>query len=356
MRKIACLYHNSYVEARTRFREAAGAAGAELITLELDARGPDGEGLAVDIAWFGASHPKRVFVHSSGTHGVEGFAGSAIQLQWLSEGIPAVPAGAAIAIVHILNPYGMAWLRRVNENNVDLNRNFLAGGKPAGTPPAYWDAVNLLLNPASPPRWDGFYVRAAWLLLQHGMPTVRQAVAGGQRVNPKGLFYSGTALEAGPAAFQKLMQERLAGAERILSIDVHTGLGRFGEDRLLVDARLGGTRAHQEMLDAYGDRIEFLNKQGIAYAVSGALHEMYFRSFPQARVGFASQEFGTYGALRVAAALRAENRWHHYGGGGINHVSKRALLAVFCPDDESWRASVLARGREVIAQSLRLFG
>lgn len=29
-------------------------------------------------------------------------------------------------MVHVLNPYGMAWLRRVNENNVDLNRNFRA--------------------------------------------------------------------------------------------------------------------------------------------------------------------------------------------------------------------------------------
>jgi hypothetical protein len=30
-----------------------------------------------------------------------------------------MPADAAIVLVHILNPYGMAWLRRFNENNVD---------------------------------------------------------------------------------------------------------------------------------------------------------------------------------------------------------------------------------------------
>ena len=30
-----------------------------------------------------------------------------------------------IVFIHIINPYGMAWNRRVNEYNVDLNRNFL---------------------------------------------------------------------------------------------------------------------------------------------------------------------------------------------------------------------------------------
>jgi hypothetical protein len=27
-------------------------------------------------------------------------------------------------LIHALNPFGFAWLRRVNEANVDLNRNF----------------------------------------------------------------------------------------------------------------------------------------------------------------------------------------------------------------------------------------
>ena len=57
-------------------------------------------------------------MHSSGLHGIEGIAGSAIQLFWLQQSIPLLPKDRAIILVHVLNPYGMAWLRRFNEDNV----------------------------------------------------------------------------------------------------------------------------------------------------------------------------------------------------------------------------------------------
>ena len=58
--------------------------------------------------------------------------------------------------------------------------------------------------------------------------------------------------------------------------------------------------------------------------------------------------------LRVLAALREENRWHHYGSGTLDHPAKRRLLAVFCPPSEWWREQVLRRGREVAAQACGL--
>jgi hypothetical protein len=42
----------------------------------------------------------------------------------MDQGI-SVGSDDAVVFVHALNPYGMAWLRRVNENNIDLNRNFM---------------------------------------------------------------------------------------------------------------------------------------------------------------------------------------------------------------------------------------
>src|SRR5215471_3159223 len=116
-----------YFTAKGRFREIVRAVGGRLETISIDAKGPNGEDLGIDIAWFGAENPRRVLLHSSGLHGVEGFAGSAIQLQLLNE-LPALAKDAAVILVHILNPYGMSWLRRANENNVDLNRNFLKDG------------------------------------------------------------------------------------------------------------------------------------------------------------------------------------------------------------------------------------
>jgi len=92
-----------YFAARDRFREAAARAGGRVETLPLDAKGPGGQNLGIDIAWFGAANPRRVLLHSSGLHGIEGFAGSAIQLQLIND-IPALPDDTALIVVHVLNP------------------------------------------------------------------------------------------------------------------------------------------------------------------------------------------------------------------------------------------------------------
>jgi hypothetical protein len=344
-------FEPNYGFARHRFLKAASERGGELVSFEIAAKGPDGQDLSIDIAWFGSPKPERVFVHSSGAHGVEMFAGSAIQQQWLKDGLPAIPSGGAIAIVHGLNPYGAAWLRRFNENNVDLNRNFREADEFTPDAIPHWERIDPFLNPPTPPDHDWFHIRAVALALRYGARPLKQSIAGGQCLNPKGLFFGGSSIEEGPSKFRKFVQQRLADAKRIVAIDVHTGLGRFGEDRLLVDERRGYTKFSPAMSNAFGDRLELLNPGGIAYCPKGAHHEMYYRSFPDAEVCFASQEFGTYNSWRVLAALRAENRAHHYGARpGV----REELVEVFNPSSEEWRRAVLTRGKEVIEQALRL--
>src|SRR5262245_66428486 len=111
MKSLDSYFSPDYFTARDRFREYAARAGARLEALPLKVKGSQGRDLTIDIAWLGSATPDRLIVHSSGLHGVEGFAGSAIQLQLLNNS-PALPANAAFIVVHILNPYGMAWLRR----------------------------------------------------------------------------------------------------------------------------------------------------------------------------------------------------------------------------------------------------
>src|SRR5262245_52692151 len=168
-----------YLTARARFRAKVQAAHGRLEQIPIDARGPGGEALTIDIGWFGAERPRRVLLHSSGIHGVEGFAGSAIQLQVL-DAMPRLEPDCAIVFVHFLNPYGVAWLRRANEDNVDLNRNFLGPEEAYSGAPAGYGALDPLLNPASPPAWDFFYARAIGQVARHGMTTLKQAVANGQ--------------------------------------------------------------------------------------------------------------------------------------------------------------------------------
>lgn len=343
-----------YTVARNYFHMAVAARGGQLVFLKLAAKGPNNEPLTIDIGWFGAKYPKRVLVHSSGLHGVEAFPGSAIQLRWLREGLPSPPADSAIVLVHILNPYGMTWGRRFNENNVDLNRNFRDTNDCLPPEPAHWGEINAFLNPPSPPSADCFYLRAALLVLRYGLRNLKQAVAGGQSINPQGLFFAGRAMEEGPAKFQAILEHRLADAERIVAIDVHTGLGRFGEDRLLVDAAPERSAVSQTMRAVFGGRVELLDSHGVAYRPPGAQQDMYYRLFPQAKVYFASQEFGTYNSIRVLEALRAENRLHHHGRDSVRHPAKTRLLEMFNPSDPKWRLAVLKRGEEVIRQACAL--
>jgi len=345
----------NYESARSRFREAVCRREGRLFALDLSAKGPAGERLSIDIAWFGSARPRRAFVHSCGLHGVEAFSGSAIQLLWLNSTLPDIPEDGAIILAHVLNPYGMAWLRRGNENNVDLNRNFRDTGETADIP-RYWEALNALLNPPTPPKRDWFRQRLSWMVFWRNKRAVRQAIGGGQCLNPKGLFFAGEALEEGPSKFQGFMEERLSAAESIVAIDVHTGLGRSGEDRLLVDVPAEQPHISRAMRDVFGAYLENSDTDGIAYTIRGSQQDMYTRSFPRSRVHFACQEFGTYEPLRVLGALREENRSHFYGNASknIRDRTKESLLQAFNPVDPEWRHRVLLRGAVVMQQASTL--
>ncbi len=345
MQPPAGYFSPDYFTARDRFRDAAAKAGATLHALPLSARGPRSESLAIDIAWLGTASPRRVLLHSSGLHGVEGFAGSAIQLRFMEQ-VPALPADAAIVVVHILNPYGTSWLRRVNENNVDLNRNFRTGSYSGA--PATYAALNRFLNPSTPPGFDLFLARAAYLILRHGMSALKQSVAGGQYEFPKGLFFGGKQIEDGPRQYEAFVRERLGMAEKAIVIDVHTGLGKFAEDSLLVESE-----DYARLRNIFGGRVVALQPNASpAYHVEGGLESMIFRVFAKSRPDFIGQEFGTYSPVKVLRALREENRWHHHGKGTLDHAVKKTLQQTFCPPDESWRAAVLQRGRELLEAAI----
>jgi hypothetical protein len=332
-----------YATARARFRSAARAAGATLDALPLDARGPRGEALAIDIAWLGERRAGKVLLHMSGLHGIEAFAGSAIQLALLERPPLSSPDGALV-LVHVLNPFGMAWLRRANENNVDLNRNFLAGGEAWSGAPRLYRCLDSFLNPPSAPHADFFYLKAVRHVLRYGFGALKQAVAEGQYEFPKGLFFGGHELEPGPRLFLRWIADSLGSAHRIVAIDVHTGLGPWGEETLLAESHPGGTPLAQLAAALQRNLIDVSRDAAIAYRVRGSMGQALCRLLPKARIEFVLQELGTRSPLVVLRALREENRWHHYGDGRIDHPAKKRLREALCPASPRWRERVLAKG------------
>src|SRR5215469_11620812 len=140
------------VDAREQFRGAAQSAGGDLCEYAHPDKGPRGESLAVDVAWFGRRDAQRLLMLVSGTHGVEGLCGSNCQTEWIHEGGPRnLPMGTAAIVVHMINPHGAAWRRRQCEGNVDLNRNFVdhaAAQYPAN--PLYDQLHSWLVSPMYP--------------------------------------------------------------------------------------------------------------------------------------------------------------------------------------------------------------
>ena len=147
-------FSESYQEARNRFLDSIDKLKEkefEIIQEQfpLNLKGPLGEELIIDLAVIGSLESENLLLYSSGIHGVEGFAGSAIQLSVLDQIKKQSPfSDYCIVFIHIINPYGMSWYRRVNENNVDLNRNFLTNHK--GEPEGY-KLIDKFINPNTVP-------------------------------------------------------------------------------------------------------------------------------------------------------------------------------------------------------------
>lgn len=342
-------FSSDYFSARNRFREAIEKRGGRLDVLPIDARGPGGEELTIDIGWIGSPNPARVLLHSSGVHGVEGFAGSAIQLALLDQ-LPQTGPDTALVFAHILNPYGMSWLRRVNENNVDLNRNFREGLPHEGAP-ALYPRLDPIINPPSPPARDYFLWQAAWMIVRYGFNGIKDATAGGQCQFPRGLFFGGKQLEQGPVRYRAYLAERMAGVRGAVAIDVHTALGKYGVDVLLVRPAV---QKFSRLRNLLGARVTPLEAQGgPAFRVFGSIFDMLENVLPRESYIMA-QEFGTYSPVKVLHAMREENRWHQFGSASLDHPVKQRMKDAFYPPHDDWRAAIIKRGLELYSQCLTL--
>ena len=340
-----------YSAARDRFRQAASSLGWQLEAHPIDAAGPRGEELTIDVAYSSTGGPGRVLVVSSGLHGVEGFFGSAVQVALLELWKAATTPSIKCVFLHGLNPFGFSWLRRVDENNVDPNRNFLLVDERFEGAPDRYAQLDPFLNPTRPSSlWEPFTLTALPLLVRYGVPALRQAIAEGQYSYPRGLFFGG----AGPSQTQRLLAGHfprwLDGAESVVHLDFHTGLGRRGACKLLID--YAPSERHRAWLTDWFDVDSFQtpDSRGSAYSARGGFGRWCVSGSFAPDYLFAYAEFGTYGPLQMLAGLRAENQTHHWGepSAASTTRAKERLKELFCPADSRWRSRVLEHSRRLV--------
>jgi hypothetical protein len=321
--------------------------------------------LTVSIAELPArERPDKVYVVCCGIHGVEGYAGSAIVRALLQSRLRELDsATTGLLLVHALNPYGFHHGIRVNQNNVDLNRNCAAHGEALfGSDNSQFDALRGLLGPARPcslalKQRLRFYLGIGQALATSGTSALRQATLAGQYIDPRGVFYGGAHVEPEIAFFQEIYGRIAHGYGEVLLTDLHTGYGVRGQAYPLFG------RADSESFRKY---VESGVKDGSTdktYTVNGDLvgycYKTSKRVRPAARFNGVVVELGTHGLsmrdqLADLQAVISENQLRHYGA--VDDSTAQAVRAnfreLFCPQAPSWRRTAVEVGVETVTRLL----
>jgi hypothetical protein len=352
----AAFFSENYEAARARFRAAAEADGARLASHAHPGRGPAGEALSTETALSGPADAERVLVTISATHGVEGFCGSGLQVGWYESGLAReLPNGTAVLQIHAINPHGFAWLRRVTEENVDLNRNFVDHGAAYPENPGY-EALHEALCPRE---WNDAVIaetRAALLAYgeEHGAVALQEAVTGGQYHHPDGIFYGGHAPTWSRETLLGIVRRELAGARRVAVIDYHTGLGPRGHgERITV--HLPDSPGLARAQDWYGGDV---TSPHLGNSVSAPLQGVNLTgietALPGREVTAIALEYGTIPTEQVKLALRADNWLHVYGDPACakGRAIKAQIREAFYQDADDWKEQVWARAVETLRRAL----
>lgn len=340
------LFPADFLASRRRFVDTVTKLGGKLHSEPvMSSDGGRAWDLSMDIAVFGEySAPKKI-IHIAGVHGVEAFTGAAVQFAILGK-MPVLPSDTAVVFLHCFNPWGMSNLRRTNEGNVDLNRNCVLPPLERTGAPTGYELVRDLITPRAAPSFSTFALRAVVAIAGQGFSALKQAVTGGQFVEPCGIFFGGAELQQELLVVRRWLSETLPATEHLIVIDVHTGLGSFAQETLLIEYP-SGSEEHRRIVELFGaQRVHAPAAAGsINYSATGALCHLFPSCFPGIRVDYVLQEFGTYHALQVLHALVAENVEYHHGRTGPSSRIGQKLKEVFCPNSLRWREQVVEKGQ-----------
>jgi len=355
-------FSTCYGDARKKFLDSVERLQLSVHSIEHELRGPNDEVLAVDVAHLGNLEATRLITVISGTHGVEGLAGSACQVDWLSRFHRTVlPNDIAVLLVHAVNPYGVAWRRRVNEDNVDLNRNFLSHVGTAIHNPHYSKLHDIII----PDAYDGEEriasdARLAEIRNELG-EDVFQIATLGQSSHPDGFYYSGDRPVWSNVVLQELMDTYAARREVVSVIDIHTGLGPYGYGLVGIANDPGSTELELAR-DWYGEAMTTFSEVGqlIGYPDYSAYTDAMLisgirRMLTGVNVISGGIEFGTYGPETIQAAERSD-AWLYTHGSNASAETKetvrRELLDVYLPPRTDWQEMVLVRAAQVMRQTI----
>lgn len=352
---------SNYLESRQRFRTLAKSLGAVPRAFLHDSVEDGGIQLSTDVVYLGPPDAQTIVVIASGTHGVEGYAGAACQLHFMQTWSKRRTTDAvAWLLVHAVNPWGYFHDRRVTQEGVDLNRNFVDFPLPGQSRSAYasyhayHDYHDLLVSdyrPLPAGLWNELR------LFSHGLTRKRRhalqaAITAGQYDRPDGLFFGGTAPTQSRRVWERIMASYVDGRERAFLLDIHTGLGQSGASELISHLP-PASEGFRRMSHWFGGRLKSTaGGDSVSAQVQGTLTAAFDRAMA-GRGHAVGLEFGTRSPLAVLYAMRAD-QWYRNNAAHLPQSEgervRRRIKAAFCLDDDNWCRLLLEQFDQALEQ------
>lgn len=319
----------------------------------------EADGLYIDNIYLPSQgEMKNLIVFTTGVHGIEGYIGSVMLDVFFEELYQEIDVNdTGVLVVANVNPYGMKYLRRYNENNVDLNRNFILD----------WNSFDLATNTEYPKVEDflgpqkkignalwnelGFYGSLAKQALTVGADTVSDALLGGQYEYPEGVYYGGQGDEASTVFLKDVFTKCLqSDYENIVHIDVHSGYGpRYN---MIIFNSVFETLNEEESVKAFGyDYVLAYDSEGF-YATTGDTTDYFYRlaqrDYADKQLYSTCFEFGTVGDAFFDTILSLkytveENRQHWYPTDNAisEEIVRQNYWELYYPAESTWREKTI---------------
>lgn len=373
MQEITNLFPDTYEASRQRFRSNLDLImdhwpNAGLSSLKLSGD----EDLTID--WISADateQNEKVLIFTTGEHGIECYVGSAMMQRFIENFLSRLdPASTGLLLLHSINPWGMKYRRRVNEKNVDLNRNFLYKGSFNPDFNTDYSIYNDLLNPPSPvaslTRGNiSFYTQVLRHLAGKGYPALKHAILLGQYRYPRGLFYGGEGYQEETKTLMDLYRAAFGAYEQVVHLDMHTGYGPRYQMSLVNS--VFETKSSAEFVKEFDYPLVVAANPQEFYAVNGDMidyvYELQQNEFPGIKFYSTSFEFGTlgdgiYGQIGCPRAMAFENRLFWYGAASESLASrvKTDFEELFNPAAEDWKVKAVADADQAFAGILKAYG
>ena len=344
-------FYENYDEIRTHLQELTADLGTELSSHPID----EADGLYIDSFYLpGTESHTNLIVLTTGVHGMEGYIGATMLDVFFREIYPTLdPSDTGVLVVANVNPYGMKYFRRYNENNVDLNRNFILD----------WDSFDLSSNKEYPKvdtflgptgkigngLWHevGFYLSLGKTAITDGADTISDALLTGQYEYPQGVYYGGNGDEASTAYLKDVFSQCLdSDYKNIVHIDLHSGYGpRYN---MVIFNSVYETMNEADSQEAFGyDHIIAYDSEAF-YATTGDTTDFFYRlaDQKQANASLFSTcfEFGTIGDAFFDTILSLKytidenrNHWYPTDNATSAEIVRQNYLELFYPTETEWR-------------------